>query len=121
MIGLVHLLSIDIALAMVLLVCAPSSAVALAPAIYIDLLNPPKDGLLELAVGESYTFDIVVTSEESFTLALAISSPGPNVVHGCLKDGQMTAPPGQFTGGAASYLTTGGQANRRPSIRECWR
>jgi hypothetical protein len=38
----------------------------------IVLLNPPPAGLLELDVGESYTFDVAVTSDEPFILAIAL-------------------------------------------------
>ena len=82
-------------LAMVLLVCAPSSAVESAPPISINLLNPPKDGLLDLAVGESYTFDIAVTSDEPFTLAVAMTDayyPGRGVFwHGIDRASRSTS------------------------------
>jgi hypothetical protein len=38
----------------------------------IELLNPPKHGLLKVSVGESYTFDIAITSDETFLLAVAM-------------------------------------------------
>ena len=38
---------------------------------YVKLLNPPKKGVLELAVGESYTFYIEMASEEPFLSAMA--------------------------------------------------
>jgi hypothetical protein len=36
----------------------------------IELLNPPPGGLLELEVGDSYTLDIEITSDETFILAM---------------------------------------------------
>ena|SRR3990172_1494404 len=50
-----------------------TSLAAAAPATTIELLNPPPD-ILNLAVGESYTMDIEVTSDEEFILALALTS-----------------------------------------------
>ena len=36
------------------------------------LLNPPPGGVLELAVGESYTFDVLVESDMPFLSAMAL-------------------------------------------------
>jgi hypothetical protein len=50
----------------------------------IELLNPPKKGLLELAVGESYTFDIEITSAEPFVQAIALGDqyyPGRGIFY----------------------------------------
>jgi hypothetical protein len=58
-----------------LLVLSLSASVALAqapPEVEIELLNPPDDGVLELAVGESHTFDIQVTSSDPFLLAMVL-------------------------------------------------
>ncbi len=57
----------------VLLLCAWFSPVVAAPSTEIKLLNPPKKGVLELAVGESHTFYIEITSEEPFVLAIAMT------------------------------------------------
>ena len=38
---------------------------------YVKLINPPKKGVLELEVGESYTFYIEMRSEESSLFAMA--------------------------------------------------
>jgi hypothetical protein len=38
----------------------------------ITLVNPPAGGILYLGVGESYTFEIVVTSDEAFNFAMAL-------------------------------------------------
>jgi hypothetical protein len=52
----------------VLLAWVASTAIA---GVTIQLLNPPPGGLLELDVGESYTFDIGITSDDPFVLAMA--------------------------------------------------
>jgi len=44
------------------------------PPVTKKLLNPPKRGLLELAVGESYTFGITVTSNKPFVVAIALTN-----------------------------------------------
>jgi hypothetical protein len=55
-----------------ILTSVPASAAKAGPVATITLLNPPPSGLLELAVGESYTFEILITSDEPFILAMAI-------------------------------------------------
>lgn len=42
------------------------------PSVSISIPNFPPDGLLELEVGESYTFNIQVVSDQPFTNALAL-------------------------------------------------
>jgi hypothetical protein len=63
--------------AVVLLLGAPPTQAAppSPPEVTIVLLNPPPGGLLELAVGESYTFDVdvEVLSEEPFLWAVAMT------------------------------------------------
>ncbi len=64
------------------LILVPVSAAKPGPAITVTLLNPPPDGLLVLPVGESYTFDILLTSDEPFNSAVAkvdIYYPGKGV------------------------------------------
>jgi hypothetical protein len=64
------------------LACIPISPVAAQPIVTIELLNPPPDGLLELTVGESYTFVVEITSDEPFVLAAALTDayyPGRGV------------------------------------------
>jgi hypothetical protein len=56
----------------VLLLCALFSEAAAEPVVTIELLNPPPNQLLELAVGETHTFDIQITSDEPFILAMAM-------------------------------------------------
>jgi hypothetical protein len=50
----------------------PATAAAVKEPVQIKLLNPPKKGELGLGVGESYTFDIEITSDEPFILAMAM-------------------------------------------------
>lgn len=73
-------IAIGLIVPVVLLTCIASTAMAAEPT--IELLNPPPDGLLELEVGESYTFDIEITSDEPFILAIAMTDsyyPGRGV------------------------------------------
>ncbi len=66
----------------VLLVAAPVSAAKPTPTATITLLNAPPSGVLELGVGEKYTFDILITSNEPFVLAMALPNaffPGRGV------------------------------------------
>lgn len=58
-------------LAVVMLVVVASTATA--SGVSLVVLNLPPDGLLELDVGESYTFDIAVESDEPFILAIAVN------------------------------------------------
>ncbi len=58
------------------------AAPAVASEATITFENPPPGGVLELAVGESQTFDITVTSDEPFVLAIALTDqffPGRGV------------------------------------------
>jgi hypothetical protein len=48
--------------------CSPAEA---ASGVTIQFLNPPPDGLLTLTVGEPYTFEVEVTSDDPFVLAAA--------------------------------------------------
>lgn len=58
----------------VLLVCAPSSQATAAPTATIRVRKLPPSGILELAVGESHTFEIHITSKEPFVLAMALTN-----------------------------------------------
>jgi hypothetical protein len=49
----------------------PASAAKPGPDITIELLNPPPDGVLVLEVGQSYTFDILISGEPQFVTAMA--------------------------------------------------
>jgi hypothetical protein len=62
--------AMSIVMAIVLLTYMASPATAAKSR--ITLLNPPKGGVLELEVGESYTFNIEIASGPSFTLAMAM-------------------------------------------------
>jgi len=78
------LLLVGILISSVLLLSPVSPARAGSPVIV--LLNPPPGDELVLDVGESYTFDVQITSNEPFILAMAMSDayyPGRGVVwHG---------------------------------------
>jgi hypothetical protein len=69
---------------LVLIVSVGSAAVS--PPVTIELLNLSGEGLLKLAVDESYTFDIEVTASEPFILAMVLGDqyyPGQGVfLHG---------------------------------------
>jgi len=69
---------LPLALAVIIGLATP----AVAKEATIALENPPSGGVLELAVGESHTFDISVTSDETFVLAIALTDqffPGRGV------------------------------------------
>ncbi len=96
-----------------------------ASSVRIKLLNPPpKNKPLELAVGESYTFEIKVTSNESFNLAMAMPDayyPGRGVVwHGSDTENQNTS--------AILHLTMTGKGSTAdlpavcdwPEPGDCW-
>lgn len=80
----IHMKKCLIALVLAVFVLLPISTASSAPAanVTIELLNPPPDGLLELEVGEAYTFDIQITSDDPFILAIALTDayyPGRGV------------------------------------------
>ena len=88
-----RLLAVSVVAVAVLLTCAFSSQATDAPGVTITLLNPPPDDLLELDVGQSYTFNVEITSTEPFILAAAMPDSyypgrgvywhgGDRVVHG---------------------------------------
>jgi hypothetical protein len=77
-----YISAVGIILVAVLLMAIPASAAKPGPATTITLLNPPPGGLLTLNVGESHTFNILVTSSEPFVSAMAkvdIFYPGKGV------------------------------------------
>jgi hypothetical protein len=62
----------------------PVTAVAKKDPVTIELLNPPKKGVLELSVGESYVFDIEITSDDPFVSAMAMGDeyyPGRGIFY----------------------------------------
>jgi hypothetical protein len=69
------LVAMGVLAAVVLLLGAPpiQAAPPSPPEVSITLLNPPPGGLLELAVGESYTFQVEVVSDEPFLWAVAMT------------------------------------------------
>ena len=62
--------TIGLVVAIAFLTCMASSAIA--DDGRIELLNPPPDDLLELAVGDTYTFDIEIKHGKEFILAMAM-------------------------------------------------
>lgn len=68
-----RVLALAVALTLLLATGAPAAAKPPPPpgTPTITFENPPPDGVLELAVGESQTFDVTVTSGEPFILAIA--------------------------------------------------
>jgi hypothetical protein len=57
----------------VLFACASIAQAQAPPAVSITLQNPPPGQLLELPVGESYTFEIHVASSEPFLLTMVMA------------------------------------------------
>ena len=95
---------------------APVSSVEAAPAATtIELLNPPRSGLLELAVDESYTFDILITSDEPFVGAVAMTDsyyPGRGVFwHGTDRVNRSTS--------AVLHLTITGKESTADLLAVC--
>jgi hypothetical protein len=81
-----HMKKFTIAVLVLLLTLSILSTTATAkPApVTVKLLNPPKKGLLELSVGEPYTFDVAITSDEPFVLAVAMGDeyyPGRGIFY----------------------------------------
>ena len=62
----------------------PATAAAKPSPVQIKLLNPPKKGELELGVGASYTFEVEITSDEPFIMAMAMGDeyyPGRGIFY----------------------------------------
>ncbi len=73
-----RILLLLIAVSMTAVLATPAAAAE--PTITFE--NPPTGGVLELAVGETHVFDVTVTSDESFVLAIALTDqfyPGRGV------------------------------------------
>jgi len=68
-----HRVAMSVVALALLLVCVSSPQATAATNTTITLLNPPQDGFLELAVGESYTFQVHIESDEPFVLAMAMA------------------------------------------------
>jgi hypothetical protein len=117
-------LTLSVVTAAVLLMCAVSSQATAAPAATIALLNPPPSDPLELAVGESYTFDVEITSDEPFVVAAAMPDqyyPGRGIYwHGSDRAAQATS--------AVLHLTVTGKRSTAdlpavcdwPEPGDCW-
>lgn len=96
---------------MVLLVCAPLVQAQEPPTVTIQLVNPPPENLLDLAVGESHTFEIQITSSEPFNLAMVKTDqyyPGRSVFASSDRAGRGTE--------ATLYVTLTG----KKSTAELW-
>lgn len=65
------LIPVGVLAAILALVGVPAPPATAAPAVTITLLNPPPEGGLTLNVDETYTFNIQVTSDEMFQMAMA--------------------------------------------------
>ncbi|MFN2224981.1 MAG: hypothetical protein ACK2UY_01715 [Anaerolineae bacterium] len=65
------LVVVGILAAILAVVGMPAPPATAAPVVTITLLNPPSPEGLALEVGETYTFDIEVTSDEMFQMAMA--------------------------------------------------
>jgi len=75
---------ITIIVLLLALLMLPVTAVAKPAPVTIELLNPPKKDVLVLGVGESYTFDVEITSEEPFLLAMVMGDqyyPGRGIFY----------------------------------------
>ena len=76
--------TIGVVVAIALLTCMASSAMATDPR--IKLIKPPPGGILELEVGESHTFEIQIKSGTPFIMAMAMPDvyyPGRAIIfHG---------------------------------------
>lgn len=64
----------SVVLALAVLALCFSQSTASADTV-ITLLNPPQDGVLTLAPGESYTFEVLVESDTPFVHAAAFPDP----------------------------------------------
>lgn len=64
---------ISVVAMVVLLVCAASAQAQEPPNVRIKLVKPPPGGLLELAVDESHTFEVHITSSEPFISAMTMT------------------------------------------------
>jgi hypothetical protein len=88
-------LTLSVMTAAVLLVCASASQATAAPNVNITVVNLPPTGLLELDVGEPYIFEVHITSDEPFVVAMALTDqyyPGRGIYwHGSDRETQATS------------------------------
>ena len=118
------LIAVGILAALVALGGAPAHPATASPDVTISLLNPVQGGLLEMEVGEAYTFNIEVTSDEPFIIAMAQTDsyyPGRGVVwHGCDRAMHSTSAELHLTvtaKGTTSYLQP---VCGWPEAEVCW-
>jgi len=89
-------LTLSVVTAAVLLMCASSSQATAAPTVRIRVRGlPPPTKPLVLAVAESYTFEVHITSDEPFDVAMAMTDqyyPGRGIYwHGSDRATQATS------------------------------
>ena len=118
------LVTMSVVAVVVLLLCVPSSQVTAAPGVSIKVMGLPGNKPLELEVGESYTFEVIVKSDEPFISATAMTDayyPGRGVFsHGSDRATQDTS--------AVLYLTMTGKNSTAdlpavcdwPEPGDCW-
>ena len=76
------LVTMSVVAVVVLLLCVPSSQATAAPGVSIKVMGLQGNKPLELEVGESYTFEVLVKSNEPFIWATAMTDayyPGRGV------------------------------------------
>ena len=109
------LVTMSVVAVAVLLLCAPSSQATAAPKVTIKVIGVPPQKPLELDVGESYTFEVLVKSNEPFISATAMTDayyPGRGVFsHGSDRATQDTS--------AVLYLTITGKNSTADLLAVC--
>jgi hypothetical protein len=110
--------------AVLLMSASAFPAEASSPPVTIELLNPPPGGVLELAVGESYTFDITIESDEPFVVAIAMTDayyPGRGVFwHGSDRATRDTAALLELTMTGKNSTADLWAACDWPESGDCW-
>ena len=109
------LVTMSVVAVVVLLLCVPSSQATAAPGVTIKVMGLPGNKPLELDVGESYTFEVIVKSNEPFISATAMTDayyPGRGVFsHGSDRATQDTS--------AVLYLTMTGKDSTADLLAVC--
>ena len=109
------LITMSVVTVAVLLLCAPSSQATAAPRVTIKVMGLPPEKPLELDVGESVTFDVLVKSNEPFISATAMTDayyPGRGVFsHGSDRATQDTS--------AVLHLTITGKNSTADLLAVC--
>lgn len=118
------LAAMSVMIVVMVLMCAPASQAKASPTVEITITPPLPSKPMQLAVGESRTFEIRVTSDEPFVMAIAMTDayyPGRGVFwHGGDRANRDTS--------AVLYLTmTGKQPTADlaavcdwPEPEDCW-